>query len=95
MALKILQDEHEKIRIDLEKELVKARNLLNEKIGENGLNEFSILCSHRISCMKTLSDALETALANILLEVEETVKIKLIRRGSNGKEKEMVKIWMF
>ena len=73
MALKILQDEHEKIRKELEKELVKARDLLDEKIGENRLNEYSVLCSHRISRVKTLSDALETALENLSLEVEGTV----------------------
>ena len=72
MALKILQDEHEKIRKGLEKELVKARDLLDEKIGENRLNEYSVLCSHRISRVKTSSDALETALENLLLEVEGT-----------------------
>ena len=72
MALKILQDEHEKIRKDLEKELIKARDLLDEKIGENRLNEYSVLCSHRISRVKTLSDALETALENLSLEVEGT-----------------------
>ena len=49
MALKILQDEHEKIRKDLEKELVKDGDFLDEKIGENRLNECSVLCSHRIS----------------------------------------------
>ena len=72
MALKILQDEHEKIRKDLEKELVKARNLLDEKIGENRLNEYSVLCSHRITRVKTLSDAFETALENLSLEIEGT-----------------------
>ena len=46
MALKILQDEHGKMRKDLEKELVKARDLLDERIGENCLNEYSFLCSH-------------------------------------------------
>ena len=72
MALTILQDEHEKIRKDLEKELVKARNLLDEKIGEKRLNEYSVLCSHRISRVKALSDALETALENLSLEVDGT-----------------------
>ena len=73
MALKILQDGHEKIRKELEKELVKARDLLDEKIGENSLNEYSVLCSDRISHVKTLSDALETSLENLSLEVEGTV----------------------
>ena len=72
MALKILQDEHKKIRKDLEKELVKARDLLDEKIEENRINEYSVLCSHRISRVKTLSDALETALENLSLEIEGT-----------------------
>ena len=39
---------------------------------KNRLNEYSVLCSHRISRVKTLSDALETALENLSLEVEGT-----------------------
>ena len=74
MAPNILKDEHEKIRKDLEKELLKARNLLDEKIGENRLNEYSVLCSHRISRVKTLSDALETSLENLALEVKGSVE---------------------
>ena len=72
MTVKILQDEHEKIRKDLEKELVKARDLLDKKIGEIRINEYSVLCSPRILRVKTLSDALETALENVSLKVEGT-----------------------
>ena len=72
MALKILQEEHQEIRNDLGEELVKARNFLDEKIGDNCLNEYSKLCGHCLSRMNVLSDALETALATLSLEVEGT-----------------------
>ena len=88
MALKILQDEHEKIRKELEKELVKARNLLDERNGENRLNEYSVLCSHRISRVKTLSDALETALENLSIEVEGT-------EAENDFDSETIKYFAF
>ena len=52
MTLKILQEKHQKIREDLEEELLKARNLLDEIIGENRLNEYSKLCGHCLSRMK-------------------------------------------
>ena len=68
MPLKILYNEHKRIRNDLEEELVKARNLLDEKIRENRLNEYSKLCGHCCSRMNVLSDALETALANLPLK---------------------------
>ena len=51
---------------------MKVRKLLDEKIGENRLNEYLKLCSHRMSHMKVLSYALQTALANLSLEVKGT-----------------------
>ena len=70
MSLVILQDKHDKIRKDLEEELMKCKHLLEEKIGENGLKEYAKSCSYCLSRLEILSDGLETALANLSLKVE-------------------------
>ena len=70
MSLQILQDKHDKIREDLEEELVRCRNLLAQKIGKNGLREYAKSCSHCLSRLEILSNGLETALANLSLKVE-------------------------
>ena len=70
MSLQILQDKHDKIREDLEEELVRCRNLLAQKIGENGPREYAKSCSHCLSRLEILSNDLETALANLSLKVE-------------------------
>ena len=72
MSLEILQDQHDKIRKDLEEGLVKCRNLLEEKIGENCLKEYAKSYSYCLSRLEILSDGLETALANLSLKLEET-----------------------
>ena len=70
MSPVILQDKHDKIRKDLEEELMKCRHLLEEKIGENGLKEYAKSCSYCSSRLEILSDGLETALANLSLKVD-------------------------
>ena len=70
MSLQILQDIHDKIREDLEEELVRCRNLLAQKIGENGQREYAKSCSHCLSRLEILSNDLETALVNLSLKVE-------------------------
>ena len=62
MSLTILQDNHDKIRKDLEKELIKARNLLDDNIGDVCLHEYLKLCSYCSSHMNGSSDDLEAAL---------------------------------
>ena len=49
---------------------MKCRHLLEEKIGENGLNKYAKSCSYCLSRLEILSDGLETALANLSLKVE-------------------------
>ena len=70
MSLQILQDKHDKIPEDLEEELVRCRNLLAQKIGENDLREYAKSCSHCLSRLEFLSNGLEMALANLSLKVE-------------------------
>ena len=52
LSREIPQDKHYTIRDYLVEELVKARNLLKEKIGENDLKEFIQLCRHCLSCLE-------------------------------------------
>ena len=68
----VLQKKHDKIKGNLDKELIKARNLLTQPIEEVCLAEHSKLCSYCISQMNVLSDDLELALEKLSLEVEGT-----------------------
>ena len=70
MPQTILQKKHDEIRGNLDKELIKARNLLKQPIKEVCLAERSKLCSYCMSQMDVLSDDLELAVEKLSLEVE-------------------------